>query len=171
MLEESMDAVRQLLSREGPTETTLKKIEAEIRQLATTVDFSHYRRAVPGEELTYKLDVASDGGASLYLVSDGTGVVTPPHRHETWAVIVGLEGREMNQIYKVSSKEKQKVKQIDVKTIGQGDTIMMSEKDIHGTVSIGDEATFHLHLYGVDLSTLLPISDRTYEAVPVQHTD
>ena len=171
MLEKSTDAIRQLLSREGPSDTTLKKIEAEMRQLATDVDFSQYRRAVPGEELTHKLDLALDGGASLYLVSDGVGVATPPHRHETWAIIVGLEGREMNQIYKISSSEKKQVKQIDVKTIGRGDAVIMGEEDIHGTVSVGDEATFHLHLYGVNLSTLSPISERTYEAVPLNYRD
>jgi len=164
-----MNAIRQLLLEDGPTRTALREIEVEMRLMATERDFSQYRRASPGEELAHKLDVPSDGGASLYLVSDGHGTVTPPHRHDTWAVIVGLEGREMNQIYKVSSSTAKTVEQIKVKTIGPGESIVMSEEDIHGTVTVGPDATFHLHLYGVDLSTLPPISERTYMVVPARH--
>lgn len=169
MIDQRMSAIRQLLSKKELNEITLQEIEEEMRLMATEVDFSHYRRAVPGEELTHKLDVPTNGGAALYLVSDGLGVVTPPHRHETWAVIVGLEGREMNQIYKPSQFKPNRVEQVEVKIIGSGDSIIMSQEDIHGTVSVGPEATFHLHLYGVNLSTLTPISDRTYKAVPVSH--
>jgi predicted metal-dependent enzyme (double-stranded beta helix superfamily) len=114
------------------------------------------------------LPIPAEGGAALYLVSDGVGAVTPPHRHETWAVIAGLEGREMNQIYTSVSSDTKDVEQIDAKFIGPGDSIIMSDEDIHGTVSVGATATFHLHLYGTDLSLLAPFSDRIYNAVPVR---
>ena len=167
MIEHRMKAIRELLFLKGPIETTLQKIEIEMRQMAGEVDFSNLRRAVPGEELTHKLDVPADSCAALYLVSDGVGVVTQPHRHETWAVIVGLEGQEMNQIYESVSSNTKDVQQIDVKIIGPGDSIIMSDEDIHGTVSVGATATFHLRLYGTDLSLLAPFSDRIYNAVPV----
>ena len=35
--------------------------------------------------------LAPDNSPSLYLVSDGHGVITPPHEHKTWVIIAGYE--------------------------------------------------------------------------------
>jgi len=100
-------------------------------------------------------------------VSDGVGVVSPPHEHRTWAIIVGISGQEMNQIYDVLDSESKKAQQSNVVIVGKSDTITMESHQVHGTVSIGPEATFHLHLYGCSLDLLQPFSARTYSVVPV----
>jgi len=100
-------------------------------------------------------------------VSDGVGVVSLPHEHTTWAIIVGISGQEMNQIYDILDSKSKTVRQSNVVIIGKNDTITMESHQVHGTVSIGPEATFHLHLYGCSLDSLQPISARTYSVVPV----
>ena len=51
-----------------------------------------YRAAAHGEELLYELAVTVGNRPSLYLVSDGIGVTSPPHCHGTWAVVAGIRG-------------------------------------------------------------------------------
>jgi hypothetical protein len=169
MPKSTMNVIRQLLTDEGHTKDTLQKVEKKLLSLAIEGNFDRYRRAAPGEELCHKLDVSLPDSPALYLVSDGFGVVSPPHSHGTWAVIVGMEGSEMNQIYRVLNPTRKEVEQIDVNTVGWRNSIIMSQTDVHGTVSVGPRATFHLHLYGVDLASLPSISDRTYKAIPVTH--
>ena len=59
-------------------------------------DSSPYRLAAQGEELLHELVVRPGNRPSLYLVSDGP---SPPHGHDTWAVIVGVRGHELNHRY------------------------------------------------------------------------
>ena len=59
-----------------------------------------YREASAKEELVYELAVSPGGSPALYLVSDGVSVSSRPHRHDTWAVIVGIRGREVNYLYR-----------------------------------------------------------------------
>ena len=73
----------------------------------------------------------------------------------------------MNQIYNVLDPTSKTVQQSKVVTIGKNDIITMNSSEVHGTVSIGKEATFHLHLYGCSLVSLPPFSDRIYTVVPV----
>ncbi len=167
LITSAMTRIRAILAGVGPGLEDFAEIESVLQSLAAEVDFSTYRRAVPGEELAYALDVPGNGDVALYLVSDGVGAVTPPHTHSTWAVIVGLEGVEMNQIYKVSDAGSKEIQLHSVSNVGKGTAITMAADDIHGTVSTGPEATFHLHLYGCDLASLKPFSERTYSAVPV----
>lgn len=61
-----------------------------------------YREVAAGEELLYELAMSSGNRPSLYLVSDGVGIVSPPHCHETWAVIAGIRGQELNHRYTVN---------------------------------------------------------------------
>ena len=167
MMEIAMKEIKEILAGENPCGSDLRKIENILLRLAKNGDFSRYRKAAPGEELTYELDVPLSGGPALYLVSDGYGSVSPPHRHGTWAVIVGIDGVEMNQIYETTPSLRKDVQLIDVRTIGKNESIVMEAEDIHGIVSTEPGASFHLHLYGCSLSSLPPFSHRVYKAVPV----
>ena len=121
-----------------------------------------YRKAVPGEELVYELALGSENIPSLYLVSDGAGVISPPHCHETWAVIAGMHGSEINHIYTLQSIERRTVVSTTEVEIGRDQVLILQPEDIHSTEVRGRESTFHLHLYGRSLNELPKFESRCY---------
>lgn len=151
--------IRSLAARGG--EDGLTEIAAVLQQLASSPHWKnvHWPAALPGEELLYELAV-SPGGASLYLVSDGSGVISPPHEHGTWAVIAGLRGNEANVLYpRVVAGQ---VAPIDRVVVGPGALMVLAATAIHATEVVGAEPTFHLHLYGKPLSELASFGSRVF---------
>ena len=106
MNEDFLGFAKRLESRHGfhanPTRVELQSIGEELKQLC--LNFYFKRRGLPeaerGQEMLYELAVSPIGGPSVYLVSDGPGVKSPPHEHQTWAVIVGVRGCELNLLFK-----------------------------------------------------------------------
>jgi predicted metal-dependent enzyme (double-stranded beta helix superfamily) len=120
------------------------------------------RAANAGEELLYPLSVGEHDGLSLYLVSDGVGVVSPPHEHCTWAVIAGIQGRELSHLYRRQSSATRSVVRTGSSEVGTGEVLVLDESAIHSTESIGPVATFHLHLYGRPLHQLPTFEARCF---------
>jgi hypothetical protein len=142
-------------------------IADELRTLAisTIWDIAPYREAIAGEELLYQLAVRP-GSPSLYLVSDGAGVESPPHSHETWAIIAGIRGRELNRRYAMRGTEGRTVVQIEEVEVRPGEALVLRAPDIHSNAVMGNASTFHLHLYGRPLNELPDLSSRCYIAGP-----
>src|SRR4051812_39412489 len=92
------------LLESGVLREHLTKIAENLKQLAAEVVFprSDFPLARAGEEIVHELAQDLLSGIALYLVSDAPGARTPPHDHQTWAVIVGIEGIELNRLYKVT---------------------------------------------------------------------
>jgi predicted metal-dependent enzyme (double-stranded beta helix superfamily) len=143
----------------------LERIGRELKKHCTdALDTSLFPSAQPGEELLYELAVDSQGGPSLYLVSDGVGVSTPPHEHQTWAVIIGIRGREFNVIYRPAPEFGQgRAAVVSECIIGPGDVFVMLPEEIHGIDhGRGNHPTYHIHLYGRPLSSLPRLESRLY---------
>jgi len=121
-----------------------------------------YRESACGKELIYELAVSLRNGPSLYLVSDGAGIVSPPHCHKTWAVIAGIRGHELNRRYAVKSIEEKVVVPSTEVDVGPGQVLILGEEDIHSTEVRGAGPTYHLHLYGQPLHELPAFASRIY---------
>ena len=95
--------IRSTFGKHDPSREQLDQIAQELLHLSLTtrLDRSAYRVAKPGEEVLHELSICPANGPSLYLASDGVGVTNPPHDHHTWAVIVGVNGVELNMLYQV----------------------------------------------------------------------
>jgi len=104
-----MKRIRDVVDGKGLDSSNCHYVNKIVEEIAINCDFSNYRAAEPGEELVYALDVPQKDTACLYLVSDGVGVVSPPHEHTTWAIIVGISGQEMNLIYDILDSESKTV--------------------------------------------------------------
>lgn len=133
-------------------------------RLGNEIDWDELQVQVagPNEERLYLLAQREPDGPALYLVSDGAGVTSPAHEHRTWALIVGLSGIESNILYERTSLEEREARRNEVKNIGAGDSIVLTEGAIHATEVIGPKATFHLHLYGKPLHCLPSFEDRIF---------
>jgi len=121
-----------------------------------------FESAKPGEERLYELAVGSEAVPSIYLVSDGQGLVSPPHEHCTWAVIVGIRGSELNTFFHRPSASSRTVAPEHSIGVGPGEFLTLQAAAIHSTATQGNEATFHVHLYGRPLSMLPPFASRCF---------
>ncbi|MDC8772098.1 cupin domain-containing protein [Roseateles albus] len=144
----------------------LQSVAEDLLKLCRGLDFGQLglQEAGPGQELLHKLAVSSKGGPSIYLVSDGPGVTSQPHEHKTWAVIVGIRGCEINTRFQRVVKDSRQVVAVDSVSVGAGQLLLMRPSEIHATSVLGEQATFHLHLYGSALHALPPFQSRCFEA-------
>lgn len=80
----------------------------------------------------------------------GRGV--PPHDHGTWAIVVGVDGREKNVFWeRVDDRSRPgyaEVRRIGEKVFGSGDVLVMPSGMIHSVVNESDQVTLSLHVYG-----------------------
>jgi len=112
-----------------------------------------------GASTRYRLNPTDgDAGLALYLNSIHPGKTTTPHNHTTWAVIVAVQGQEVNRIYtRTDERSNPAQAQIHVArevTVQPGASLAFLPDDIHSIHVVGDTSTLHFHLYGQPLETL-----------------
>lgn len=152
-----------ILERDGLTRNALANIAAALQTLADQPEL-FTREAFPppdpasGDTSTrYRLNPGSDGIA-LYLNSLLPGKATIPHNHDTWAVIVAVEGSELNRVYRRTddrNDEDRASVEVDREVLVEpGTPIAFLPDDIHSIHVTGEQPTLHFHLYGRPLETL-----------------
>lgn len=152
-----------ILERDGLTRDALAQVASALQTLAARPDlFSRDDFPPPdaasGDTSTrYRLNPGSDGIA-LYLNSLLPGKTTIAHNHDTWAVIVAVEGSELNRIYRRTddrSDEHRATLEVDREVLVEpGTPIAFLPDDIHSIHVTGVRPTLHFHLYGRPLETL-----------------
>lgn len=165
MLLERNQRANALIARVPPHDGSLpakllESLAAELQQLAVPSLWqpASLRPASVGEELLYL--IASSAHAALYLVSDGVGTSSPPHEHQTWALIAGIHGCERNEFYERSAPNGIRLQ--SHRDVGAGDVVALLREAIHATTVHGDQPTYHLHLYGARLQDLPPFAQRCF---------
>lgn len=156
------------LLTQTPSAATLQELATALMDWSRRTDLAAYRRALPTEELVHALH-ASASGPAAYLVSDGAETRSPPHEHQTWTVIVGIAGCEVNRLYALESpgseaSEHRKLRFESEQLVGPGDSLVLASTAIHSTSVLGPESTMHLHVYGQALERLPPFASRTFHA-------
>ena len=158
--------VRQLVAAGAPDRAALAAITARLealaaqRELFTRADFPPPDAGQGvGASTRYRLN-ADDGdeGLALYLNSILPGKTTQPHNHTTWAVIVAVEGQEVNRLYE-RSDDRSNPAQARIHlarefTVQPGASIAFLPDDVHSIHVVGDSPTLHFHLYGKPLERL-----------------
>lgn len=147
-----------------PTETQVQRVAEGLVRLAGSSAWQRctYREASRGEALLYPLAVSPSGGPSLYLVSDGPAVASPPHAHKTWAVIAGIRGCEVNRRYTAHPDGHETAVQSSVIELGPGEVLCLGAAEVHSTEVSDPSATLHLHLYGRPLHDLPSFESRCH---------
>ncbi|MDE0665029.1 MAG: hypothetical protein OXH67_05500 [Acidimicrobiaceae bacterium] len=105
----------------------------------------------PGSSVSYRIAQNDDDELALYVqcVSDGTSA--PPHEHNTWAVIVGMRGQELNRLYGPCGGSGEPQVQQEV-VVEQGTGVALLSDDVH-SIHIEGAAT-NFHCYGLALERL-----------------
>jgi predicted metal-dependent enzyme (double-stranded beta helix superfamily) len=164
-LERFCEGVALQLGGIEPTAHRLQAIGNELGKLGAEIDVAAIAEltAAPGQERLHTIAETASGGPALYAVSDGAGVVSAPHEHLTWVVIVGLRGTEVNTLFRRADRSTRGIVYEREVAVGAGDLLVLDAAQIHSTRVEGAASTVHLHLYGRALSALPPFSRRCFD--------
>jgi predicted metal-dependent enzyme (double-stranded beta helix superfamily) len=157
-VKQTVERIREIEKSQGIDRNSLENIKSELIALAKkTALFGLHGFSAPAAEdkdtsCLYRLSEDEDHRFALYLqVSDGA-VSTPPHNHTTWAVIAGIQGRELNRFYQ--RQPDGGVEMVDSKTVEPGNAVAMLPDDLHSIHIDAGEPVVNFHMYGLGLEQL-----------------
>lgn len=161
--------IRDIERSRGVTRESLQEITTVLQQLAQREELFSFADFPPPDAASGKTSTryylnhegatATDqDDIALYLNSIIPGKTTAPHNHDTWAVIVAIQGEELNRLYQReddgSDPERVKVSVTRELTVQPGTSISFLPDDLHSIHVQGSQPTLHFHLYGRPLDTL-----------------
>lgn len=159
----AMDRIKGIEQRQGVTRPSLDAIKAELLALATHEQLFPAAEFPPppaGEKGSkrYLLQEDPDGRFAIYMLALNPGNSSKPHDHTTWAVVVAVEGQELNRVYRRiddgSAAGKAQLELAREVMVEPGSGIALMPEDIHSIHTSGDTPTRHLHCYGLALEKL-----------------
>ena len=163
-IQQTLVAIRAIAAQDGITRASLARIADRLQELAAQEALFPFDAFPPppaddaDASSRYLLHEDSDKTFALYLNSINPGKTTPPHNHTTWAVIVALEGEELNRVYTRtddgSDPERATLNLAQEVVVQPGTPIAFLDDDIHSIHVLGNKPTRHFHLYGRALETL-----------------
>jgi predicted metal-dependent enzyme (double-stranded beta helix superfamily) len=150
------------INQRGVDREALKEIVALLEQLAERRDlfnFDTFPAPVPGEgDTAFRYRLNDDGETpTLYMNSLLPGKSTLPHNHETWAVIVAVQGQEINYVWTRHDGDDPQFTRLVLEkevVVQPGTPISFLGEDLHGIKVEGEQPTLHFHLYGRPLESL-----------------
>lgn len=148
--------IRGIEAAQGVTRPALDAIMAELQTLAAQEHLfpsAEFQPPPAGEKGSRRYLLQEDPGGrfALYLNALNPGNETKPHDHTTWAVVVAVDGEELNRVYAKREGGLDLVREVVVKP---GTGIALMPEDIHSIHTQGDRPTRHLHMYGLALEKL-----------------
>lgn len=154
---------RRIIEESGVTREGLARLSERLADLAAQGDLFGAAEFPPPQaqsgdtSVRYRLNPGEEGFA-LYLNSLLPGKTTIPHNHDTWAVIVAVNGAELNRLYRrVDDGADADRAQLELDrevVVRPGTPISFLPDDIHSIHVGGATPTLHFHLYGRPLETL-----------------
>ena len=161
---QTLVAIRAIAAQDGITHASLARIADRLQELAAQealFPLDAFPPPAAGDadaSSRYLLHAEPDQTFALYLNSINPGKTTPPHNHTTWAVIVSLEGQELNRVYTRTDDgrdpERATLALSREVVVQPGTPITFLDDDIHSIHVVGNAPTRHFHLYGRALETL-----------------
>jgi predicted metal-dependent enzyme (double-stranded beta helix superfamily) len=155
--------IREIERTQGVTRAALDAIKVEMLALAKQEHLFPSAEFPPppaGEKGSrrYLLQEDPDNRFALYMNALNPGNSTKPHNHTTWAVVVAVEGQELNRVYRRTDDATVPGKAFLVEErqimVEPGTGIALMPDDIHSIHTTGDRPTRHLHMYGLALEKL-----------------
>ena len=130
-----------------------QKFAAEMTPPAAD-DFTWHDKYGMGDLELYQ---APDDGLFIALGAWLPGFGVPPHDHGTWTVVVGLEGEELNTLWRRRDDGSRpgfaEIDKLETTRLGPGQVLAMTTEDIHSVDNGGAEVSYTLHVYGRNLDT------------------
>jgi predicted metal-dependent enzyme (double-stranded beta helix superfamily) len=169
--------VKAIIGEQGVERAALERVKARLLELAARRDLFSFE-AFPllhrGSTL-HLLSEDADHGFALYAVAARSASKTPPHDHTTWAVVVGVEGEEMNRHWRRlddgAVPGQARLEATGATLVKEGTGVALMPDDIHSIERTSDAPMLHFHLYGQSLEHLparrqFDLTTGTYEVYP-----
>jgi len=159
LLETFVEEAEAVLAQDLGDDETARRIADLAQPLATDTSWlgDEHRASEPeqGFGIT-QLYKAPQPGLSVQTVCWAPGRGVAPHDHQTWGVVVGLEGDEINVDWKRtddgSTPGHAELETAVETTVRNGDTCRFLPDDIHSVRNEGDIVSVSLHIYGQSLA-------------------
>lgn len=158
-----LDDVKTIVSA-SPDRAALERVKDRLLALAGRRDLFGYDRFPVLEQdrgkpsSIYLLDEDDDHSHALFVVSELLGNMSPPHDHTTWAVLVGIEGEELNKFYdRVDDgavEGRAEIREVRHETVKAGTGVALMPDDIHSIHCLTETPTLNFHLYGRSIAHL-----------------
>lgn len=155
---EAVMRIRAIETAQGVTRRSLEDIKSVLIELAARRDLFPLEDFPPPSPESkrnnrlYRLHEDDDNRFALYAqMSTGKGTDSPAHDHTTWAVIVGIEGEELNRLY---DHENGGVKEREQVVVRQGAGVALMPEDLHSIHIHDQDAVLNFHMYGLGLEQL-----------------
>jgi len=154
-VEDAVNAIRKVLS-DGSDKDALDRAAEILANLARRTDLfprSDFAGSQDGsEDVTTRLRQDPDGGFALYVHAGMAGHSFRPHDHgDNWAIIAGIEGREVHRVYERlddgKDPETAKLKVNQELALTPGSAIALPRGAVHSVHGGSDAPILHLHLY------------------------
>ncbi|ANK80489.1 MAG: hypothetical protein TEF_06505 [Rhizobiales bacterium NRL2] len=156
-VQEAVMRIRAIETAQGVTRRSLEDIKAVLVDLAAKRELfplEDFPPPAPGSKRNnalYRLHEDDDNRFALYAQMSTGGTDSPAHDHTTWAVIVGIEGEELNRLYDHAEGGVQERGQVLVK---QGQGVALMPEDLHSIHIHGETPVLNFHMYGLGLEQL-----------------
>lgn len=155
-VQHTVDRIREIQRDRGITRDSLEAVKMELIDLAkrkvfSLTEFPPPTAGAPRASCLYRLAEGTDHRFALYLNVARGGVDTPAHNHTTWAVIVGIEGEEINHFYRRSNDG---VERIRIQVVSPGSGVAMLADDLHSIHIHSPTPVVNFHMYGLGLEQL-----------------
>ena len=143
----------------GVTPEILRAISAELQVLADQAHLFPLERFPVSSDvvhpLRYLLSVDPGERFALYMMSLAPGTRSQPHDHDTWAVVVAIEGEERNTFYRraddARTAGRARLEVTGAAMVKPGSPATMMPDAIHAIAVEGSTPTRHLHMYGLSM--------------------
>jgi predicted metal-dependent enzyme (double-stranded beta helix superfamily) len=152
-VESAVADVRRIEAAQGVTRASLEKIKQRMLKLAarrdlfTPEDFPAPQPGGKQNSCLYRISEDADHRFALYANATLGGYGTPAHNHTTWAVIVGVTGREVNRFYdRAPEGPTQKGEYV----VEQGTGVGFLPDDYHSIHIEGPLVNFHMYGLAID---------------------
>jgi predicted metal-dependent enzyme (double-stranded beta helix superfamily) len=152
--------VKAIIRERGVERPALEQIKRRLLELAARRDlfsFTAFPLRHEGSTL-HLLSEDADHGFALYAVAAHSASRTPPHDHATWAVVVGVEGEELNRHYRRldggGAAGQARLEETGATLVKEGTGVALMPDDIHSIERRSDAPMLHFHLYGKSLEHL-----------------
>lgn len=155
--------IRDIEAASGVTRPALEAIRDELMLLAGQEHLFPSAEFPPppgGDKGANRYLLHEDPGNrfALYLNALNPGNETRPHDHTTWAVVVAVDGQELNRVYERlddrADPERCSIRLREEVMVEPGRGICLMPDDIHSIHTTGGVPTRHLHMYGLALERL-----------------
>lgn len=154
----AMMQVRAIEVAQGVTRQSIADMRDVLIELAKRRDLFPLEDFPPPEATTerrnalYRLSEDADHRFALYAQLSMGGTNSPAHDHTTWAVIVGMEGKELNRLY--DPADEGGVAEKDQFVVEAGTGLALMPDDLHSIHIDGSEPVLNFHMYGLALEQL-----------------